>query len=84
MHDGPLDNRKCPYCDRVYRYSSILKRHLRLKNVCSERASKRVSDRASRVNDQISQTSDRTSDQISQTSDRVSEKNTVPVRLSLV
>jgi hypothetical protein len=72
LHDGPLDNRKCPYCDRVYRYPSILKRHLRLKNVCSEQAN-RVSDRASRV-----------SDQISQTSDRVSEKNTIPIRLSLV
>ena len=64
--------RSCPYCDRVYRYPSILKRHLRLKNVCSEQANQ-VSERASQV-----------SDQISQTSDRVSEKNTVPVQLSLV
>ena len=44
--------------------------------MCSEQAN-RISDRASQVSDQISQTSDRVSD-------RVSEKNTVPVRLSLV
>ena len=44
--------------------------------MCSEQAN-RVSDWASWVSDQISQTSD-------WVSDRVSEKNTVPVRLSLV
>ena len=54
-------------------YPSILKHHLRLKNMCSKRAN----DQASWVSDQISQTSDRVSD-------RVSEKNTVPVQLSLV
>ena len=52
LHDRPLDNRKCPYCDRVYRYPSILKHHLRLKNVCSERANQ-VSNRASQVSDFI-------------------------------
>lgn len=83
------NNRECPYCSKVFRYPSILKRHLKLKNMCGKQENARVS----LTSDPINQTSDpanQTSDRVSLASDLVSQiKNsrealcTVPIRLSL-
>ena len=88
-----LADRTCMYCEKEFTYPSILKRHLKLKNMCSEQSSQ-VNDRVSLVSDQISPTSDRvssisdqislTSNQVSLTTDQISEKNMVPIRLTLV
>ena len=85
-----LDDRTCQYCRNEFRYPSILKRHLKLKNMCSKQM---ANDRISLTSNQISPTSDQvssTSNQINPTSnrislitDQISEKNIVPIRLTL-
>ena len=77
------------HCGKEFCYPSVLKRHLRLKNMCSKQANQET-DRVSPTSDRVSPTSDRvspTSDQVrpasNQISDQFNEKNTVPIRLSL-
>ena len=75
-----LPDRTCQYCGKEFSYPSILKRHLKLKNTCSNQISlatdqiSPTSDRVSSTSGQISLTSSQislASDQISLTSDRV-------------
>jgi len=63
------------YCGKEFHYPSILKRHLRLKNMCSKRVSP-TTDRVSPTSDRVSPTTDRVSDQFN-------KQNTVPIHLSL-
>ena len=70
-------DRTCQYCGKEFRYPSILKRHLKLKNMCSEQSSQ-VNDRVSLISDRISPTSDR----VSPTTNQI-DKKTVPIYLSL-
>ena len=79
-------DRICQYCSKEFHYPSVLKRHLRLKNMCSKQASQ-ATDLVSQIVSQANQTTDRVSDRVSPASDRISdqinEKNTVPIRLIL-
>ena len=65
----------CQYCSKEFRYPSNLKRHLKLKNACSDK----ISSRVSLTSDRVSSASDR----VNLASNRVSEKNMVPILLSL-
>ena len=70
------------YCFKEFQYPSILKRHLRLKNMCSKQASQ-ITGRISPTSDRISLASDRVSDKISLSSNWISKKDMVPIRLTL-
>src|SRR5215216_5869177 len=76
-----LDDRTCMYCEKEFKYPSVLKRHLRLKNICSKQVSQ-ATDQISQTASQANQTTGRVSNQVSLTSDQISnqinEKNTVP------
>ena len=81
-----LADRTCQYCRKEFQYPSVLKHHLRLKNICSKQASQ-ATDRVSQIASQANQTTDRVSpvsDQASPTSNQISEKNMVPIRLTLI
>ena len=75
------------YCEKEFKYQSVLKRHLRLKNICSKQASQ-ATDQISQIASQANQTTSRVSDRVSPASDQISyqinEKNTVPIQLSLI
>ena len=74
------------YCGREFQYPSILKRHIKLKNMCSKQISL-ASNQVNPTSNQISLTSDRislTSDRVSLASDQISKKNMVPIWLTLV
>jgi hypothetical protein len=74
------------YCGKEFKYPSVLKRHLRLKNICSKHASQ-ATDQISQIANQANQTTGQVSDQVSpasdQISDQINEKNTIPIRLIL-
>ena len=78
-HNCQKKDRTYQYCEKEFIYPSILKRHLKLKNMCSKQISL-ANDRISLASDRVSQASDR----ISLTSNQISEKNMVPIWLTLV
>ena len=70
-----MSNRTCQYCNKVFQYPSILKRHLRLKNMCNKQNNFLETNLTSQKTDRVSQTTDRVSpktDRVSPTTDRVS------------
>ncbi|GBB96470.1 hypothetical protein RclHR1_27610001 [Rhizophagus clarus] len=77
-----LANRTCQYCFKEFCYPSILKHHLRLKNMCSKQASQ-TTDQISLASERVSPTSDQVNLASNQISDQFNEKNMVPIRLLL-
>ena len=73
------------YCEKEFRYPSILKRHLKLKNMCSKQVDQIIltTNRVSLTTNQVSPTTN----QISPSTNRISlisdQKNTIPIRLFL-
>ena len=84
-----LADRICQYCKKEFQYPSVLKRHLKLKNICSlalNKNCKKVDKQISPTSNRVSPTSNRvspTSNRVSPTSNQVNIKNTVPIRLLL-
>ena len=78
-------DRTCQYCKKEFHYPSVLKRHLRLKNMCSKQTSQannQVNQIVNQANQKTNQTSQVT-DQISLIINQISEKNMVPIWLIL-
>jgi hypothetical protein len=73
-----LADRICQYCKKEFQYPSVLKRHLKLKNICSlalNKNCKKVDKQISPTSNRVSPTSNRvspTSNRVSPTSNRVS------------